>query len=157
MPAKTIDSYRDTLYAVMDLFHPKTVLEYGPGESTMMILMCRSVEYVRSIEHDEFWLNKFKAHGLNIDLVFQPDLEKYPYETGDRIRYDFVFVDGRNRVKCLDHVKNMTDVIVMHDALRPKYREGIERFKFRKWTDECNTVILTDNPEVYEKVKDLDL
>lgn len=157
MPAKTIDSYRDTLYSVMDLFQPKTVLEYGPGESTMMILMCRSVEYVRSIEHDEFWLNKFKAHGLKIDLVFQPDLDKYPYETGDRIRYDFVFVDGRNRVKCLDHVKNMTDVIVMHDALRPKYREGIEKFKFRKWTDECNTVILTDNPEVYEKVKDLDL
>ena len=45
----------------------------------------------------------------------------------------------------------------MHDALGPKYREGIERFKFRKWTDECNTVILTDDPEVYEKVKDLDL
>jgi hypothetical protein len=157
MPAKTIDSYRDTLYAVMDLFHPKTVLEYGPGESTMMILMCRSVEYVRSIEHDPFWLEKFKTHGLAIDLVFQPDLEKYPYEIGDRIRYDLVFVDGRSRVKCLEQCKLISDLVIMHDADRGKYKESINSFKFVKFTDEGNTVVLTDNPEVYEKIKDLNL
>lgn len=178
MPAKTIDSYRDTLYAVIDVLAPMTDVlsfkEYGPGLSTMMMIDDPRVKQIVSIEHDNYWFEKLKGQIVipNVEyggriipkavIILEPDLEKYPYaypsgRMGDGV-YTAFFVDGRNRVKCLEYAKKCGPYYtILHDADRADYFPGINLFKFNKFTDEGNTVVLTDNETMYEKIKDLNL
>jgi len=146
-------SYDKTLYALLEAFNPKNVFEWGPGISTQIIALYPSVEKVVSVEHDEFFYDLVERLSLdNVSLNIRQDMEEYVNFIGDS-RYDLIFVDGRNRRNCLKVARNLTDLVVLHDAARLDYRDAVDDYRFQIWTDEGNTVVLTNSQEVYEKSK----
>jgi len=147
--ASTWDSFKDTLLRVLNILNPKTVFEYGPGVSTMMIASHPGVEIVDSVEHDPAWYEKYKWTMLdNVRITLQPILSVYPETEGRSDKYDLIFVDGREREKCLFVARgrlNAGGAIMLHDAERPSYQDMINSFKYKFWTDDGHTVTLTDN------------
>jgi hypothetical protein len=149
-PARTWDSFKPTLKKVLDIIKPKTVFEYGPGESTKIISVYPSVEIVDSVEHDAEWFNKYRwAMNDNVQIVHQPMLEAYPETLGRVDKYDLIFVDGRERESCLFVARerlNKGGVVMLHDAERPSYKPMIETYKFKFPTDNWHTLTMTDDP-----------
>lgn len=103
------------------------VFEFGSGGSTLYF--STKVKKVISVEHDEIWFNKLNSkidnkHINNIDLTFAPpqknDIPKVISNSDDRYLgydyfnyvnsintypdsyFDFIVVDGRARVECLN-------------------------------------------------------
>jgi len=143
-------SYSETLYALLDEFKPTTVFEWGPGTSTQIICLYPSVEKLVSVEHEIIFYDMVERLRFgNLDLKFIPDMERYVSAFNG---CDFVFVDGRDRARCLQKAFN-SNVVILHDAAREDYRKDIKKFKYQVWTDEGNTVTLTNNEETYEKIK----
>lgn len=147
--ASSWDSFSDTLHRVLKAINPKTVFEYGPGISTKIIGVYPSVELVDSVEHNQAWYEKYKWEMTdNVQVMYQPNMELYPETPGRSDKYDLIFVDGRDREKCLyvaRHRLNMDGVVMLHDAERPTYKEMIDTFRFKYFTDEGHTVTLTDS------------
>jgi predicted O-methyltransferase YrrM len=153
MPAKSMYSYADTLYALLDAFKPERVFEWGPGTSTQIMALHPSVKSVVSVEHEiQFYDMIEKLNFGNVIFKYENGMEEYVKAPGDE-RYDLVFVDGRDRSRCLDMASKITDLVVLHDAARSDYREAVENFKFQVWTDQGNTAVLTNDEAVYVKVK----
>lgn len=148
-PARTWDSFKDTLYAVLSIISPKTVFEYGPGVSTGIIAIHPGVELVDSVEHDLAWFEKHRWNMPdNVQITHQPMLEAYPETPGRCEKYDLIFVDGRERESCLYVARgrlNPGGVVMLHDAERPIYKQMIDSYRYRFWTDNGNTVTLTDS------------
>lgn len=147
--ASAWDSFKDALYKVLDALKPKTVFEYGPGTSTSIMAIYPSMELIDSVEHNLAWYNKYKWEmPENVQLIYQPNMELYPEVPGRREKYDLIFVDGREREKCLYVAKarlNDGGVVILHDAERQNYQEMINSYKFQFWQDMGHTVILTDS------------
>lgn len=145
MPARSWDSYLETLYAVLQEIKPRFILEYGSGFSTQIMALYPSVEKLVSLEHDkEYYKKNLGKGGDTAELVYQPDLELYANFTPDG-RPDLAFVDGRNRSACLRKVRQYGCPVILHDADREQYRESVMEYKFQIWRDGGNTVVLTDN------------
>lgn len=154
MPAKTWGSYRETLFKILDEFKPKRVFEYGTGKSTDIFCHYPSVERVISVEHDPAYAEPIKARCFDPEthtLIVEEDLKKYADSLqGDP---DFIFVDGRERVRCLRNSAHVVGAIVMlHDADRAEYKDGIDLFKLKFYTDDGNTVTLTNDEEKGERI-----
>jgi len=72
--------------------------------------------------------------------------------------FDFVFIDGILREQCLVKAKDLLEedgIVMLHDAERTSYQEGIIGYKYRFWSDFGHTVVLTDNKEVSDKLMDV--
>lgn len=147
--ASTWDSFKDTLYKVLEAIKPKTVFEYGPGVSTSIMAMHPSVEWIDTVEHDKAWYEKYRWEMPdNVKFHFQSVMELYPEVQGRYEKYDLIFVDGRERETCLfiAHGRlNQDGVVILHDAERPNYRDMINTYKFKFFTDDGHTVVLTDS------------
>lgn len=147
--APTWDSFKDTLYKVLDAIKPKTIFEYGPGVSTGIMALYPTVEWIDSVEHARAWYEKYRWEMPdNVKIHFQPQMELYPETPGRFEKYDIIFVDGREREKCLYVSRsrmNEDGVVILHDAERPSYKEMIDTFKFKFFTDGGHTVVLTDS------------
>jgi len=148
-PARTWDSFRETLVKVLAITNPKAVFEYGPGESTKIIATYPSVEIVDSVEHDMAWFEKHRwTMPDNVVITHQPIMEAYPDSLGRLSKYDLIFVDGRERETCLFVAKvrlNDGGVVILHDAERPAYQDIINTYKYKFFTDNGNTCTMTDN------------
>lgn len=147
--ASSWDSFKDALYKVLHAINPKTVFEYGPGTSTSIMALYPSVECIDSVEHNLAWYNKYKWEmPENVNIIFQPNLELYPETPGRFDKYDIIFVDGREREKCLyvaKHRLNENGVVILHDAERPNYQEPMRFYKFMFIQDDGHTAILCDS------------
>lgn len=147
--ASSWDSFAPTLYKVLDAIKPKRVFEYGPGTSTKIMAMYPTVDWVDTVEHDKAWYEKYRWEMPdNVAFHFQPNMELYPETSGRYDKYDLIFVDGREREKCLYVSRGMLEpngVVMLHDAERPSYKEMIDTFRFKFFTDDGHTVTLTDN------------
>lgn len=137
------------MYQVLEALNPKTVFEYGPGTSTSIMAIYPSVELIDSVEHNIAWYEKYRwSMPDNVNITYQPNLELYPESIGRIEKYDLIFVDGREREKCLYVAKsrlNEGGVVILHDAERPNYQEGISFYKYKFFQDDGHTAILTDN------------
>ncbi len=147
--ASSWDSFKDSLYKVLDAIKPKNVFEYGPGTSTSIMALHPAVELIDSVEHNITWFNKWKWELPDtVNLMYQPNMEMYPETRGRLEKYDFIFVDGREREKCLyvsrDRL-NLDGIIMLHDAERPSYKEMIDTFRFKFFTDDGHTCTMTDS------------
>lgn len=116
---------------------PKNILEWGPGYSTKMFLDLCPEARIASVEHSEEWANKWKKEiqhkNLSIILIEAPEDDRTderwnnytnPLKTS---KFDLIFVDGRERVRCLKSALNMVKpngVVILHDGEREEYREG---------------------------------
>lgn len=152
MPAKTITSYKNTLYKILDWFQPKRCFEYGSGTSSQILALYPSVEYVKSVEHNEYFFNIINNLGIDcLEVVLKADEQEYVNELNEK--YDLVFVDGRSRAESLNRSKNYSDIVILHDAAREDYREAVNSYKYQIWTDDGNTVVLTDSDQMNNDLK----
>ncbi len=153
-PAETWDSYYPTLVKVLRECKPKKVLEWGSGRSTPFIASV--VESIDTVEHNPEWYGRIPNRD-NIYPILEPDLDLYPLTTGRYDKYDFIFVDGRQRVKCLKTsvgCLNDNGVVILHDSGRKKYKEGIDVYKHSIYTDSGHTVTLTNNDGMYKALRE---
>lgn len=147
--ARSWDSFKPTLEKVLKIINPKYVFEYGPGVSTKTIAFHPGVEIVDSVEHDVAWYERHRwSMPDNVRITLQPVLEAYPETMGRTDKYDLIFVDGRERESCLYVAKSRLNdggVVMLHDAERPAYKEIIDTYKYKFFTDNGSTVTMTDN------------
>ena len=101
-----------------------TVLEYGSGISTKWI--AERVKHIYSIEHSQGYYDEIreKLKGYdNVTLIHH----KRPYNGAVlKRKFDFILVDGRDRVKCFREAVKMllpNGVIMLDDSQRPEYEE----------------------------------
>lgn len=139
---KPMDLGRDGLFYMENLLQRKDkikVLEWGSGYSTnyfTRLLDAVGVEYEwTSMEHDPGWYNHVKklcGDNPRIRLILaQKDSKEYLEPKG---KYDLIYVDGRNRVKCLEYAKNIIKkggVVLLHDAERERYHKAFEGYDWR--------------------------
>lgn len=149
--APSWDSFKDALIKVLAEFKPKTVLEWGPGVSTLIMQDFPSIEKITTIEHDMAWFGKWQGKfGPKINLVLNPDMKSYPYPKLKADSHDLVFVDGREREKCLITAYNLIThdgVVIIHDAERESYKKFINMYKYIFYEDDGHTAVLTNSPE----------
>lgn len=143
------DSFDSTLIKVIAEFQPKTVFEYGPGTSTIIMQDFPSIEFINTVEHDVAWFNKWKSQfGNKVKMYFEDNLSKYPYLLGNA-QYDLYFIDGREREICLDLCNRPNGIVMLHDAERESYRPHINKYKYIFMEDNGHTCVLT-NRDDYE-------
>lgn len=150
--ADTWDSYLPTLEGVINLLKPKRALEFGSGKSTL--ILSKYLDTVDTVEHNVSWVKRNKLPD-NVNMIFEPNEERYPLVTGRFNNYDLIFVDGIEREKCLVRAKEVLEfngVVILHDAEREKYRDAINSYTYKIWEDRGHTVILTMNEDVYRGV-----
>jgi len=140
------------MYAILDTFSPKRCFEWGSGLSTQIMATHRAVETLDSVEHDEKYFRKIGSlHLHNVNLHFEPRLSNYSSVIGSNAPYDFVFVDGRRRFKCLMNSKKILSekgIVMIHDAERHWYHPAIRSFSNFEFTDEGSTALMSDDFEV---------
>lgn len=154
--ASSWDSFKFALYKVLETINPKNVFEYGPGTSTTIMAIYPSIEIIDSVEHNQAWFNKWKWEmPENVKLIYQPNMELYPETQGRLEKYDLIFVDGREREKCLyvaGHRITDEGVVILHDAERPNYQEPMGYYKYKFLQDDGHTAILCNNNTIATKL-----
>ena len=130
-------------------------MEYGSGKSTYTF--ASRVESVDSVEHDARWYDKVKDFkDKDVNVIYQPDLNIYPYSQGRFDEYDLIFIDGRERAKCLHLAHDLLSedgIVVLHDAQRQRYMQGIIPYRYCIFTDKGCTAVLTNSKKVEKKLK----
>lgn len=127
-------------------------LEWGGGMSTAAF--AKVFKQWTTIEHQQEWIdNALKVmrpedkHKVTFIKV-EDDETKYPYPPLGN--YDFVFVDGRYRGKCIDRVREemLAPIMITHDMQR---NESGSQVAIKKWPfygkigDDCGIAFL--NPD----------
>lgn len=122
---------------VLASYKEVSVLEWGSGNSTKYFtefLMKQGIKYSwESVEHDKGWFEAVKKWKLpNVEVCYA---EKGSPEYFDRKgKYDVIFVDGRNRRKCLVKAQELLKEggsVLLHDADREYYHSGFEGYNGR--------------------------
>jgi predicted O-methyltransferase YrrM len=153
--ATSWDSYKETLKKVMELVKPEEILEYGPGESSKIMLGYEFVKRIDAIEHDENYYNKW--HNEIEDPRFYQHYKSTPevYVNGFAKPYDLVFIDGRDRERCIARALNRVEdigIVIVHDAERPRYKEAMDLFDYIIFTDNGSTATLTNDQTLNKKL-----
>lgn len=148
--ASSWDSFKSTLIKVLAEFQPKTVFEYGPGVSTLIMQDFPSVEKIETVEHDIAWFTKWQSQvGTKVNLRLEEDLARYPFVLYFTKDYDLYFIDGREREKCLELCNRPNGIVILHDAERESYQYYIAKYKYIFMEDDGHTCVMT-NRDDYE-------
>jgi len=113
---------------LLSAYCPRRVLEWGIGGSTVHWSQLDFIESWTVIEHDAGWVEIYKSHLPDKVIARHINFPAYWQHSGD---YDFVLVDGRERVKCLKTASQMESkpLVVLHDAARPRYKPAWDFFE----------------------------
>lgn len=134
---------------MLHALNPKSVLEYGPGESTKIFHAHPSISLIDSIEHSPQWSERLDKKKLfKVKLYVEPKHYKYPYVNGRLNGYDIVFVDGIERPSCISLSRfrlNRSGVVVVHDAERLEYKQAYELWGLKYFVDNGSTAFLTND------------
>ncbi len=101
------------------------VFEWGSGDSTMYFYdRCRSIV---SVEHDPKYLIK----SIDDSFVLETDPQMYPKVIAmtERLKYDLIFIDGIERIKCFDEALRYVKpggYIMVDDSERAEYKDALE-------------------------------
>jgi len=104
-------------------------LEWGSGRSTLWFPSGKDLTWL-SIEHDKEWFNKLHNTNKNVKIVLLDFPEYLTYPTG---KFDFILIDGIQRVNCAKQVKERGllangGVMFLHDCGRERYKPIFEMF-----------------------------
>lgn len=149
--APSWDSFKGTLIKILAEFKPSTVLEWGPGTSTLIMQDFPSINLIDTIEHDVAWYGKWiNKFGTKVRMTLESDLTCYP-NIGRRLeKYDLYFVDGRERERCLDSIED--GIVILHDAERESYQSHIKMFKHIFMEDGGHTCVMTNNDDYAKRM-----
>lgn len=133
-------SFIELLKKYLSLIKPKRILEWGPGQSTKIMLYdCPGVE-ITCCEDKKKWFEKYYPEfGNKVDFIYvdAPERDRkdssWDAYTNPAVKgkFDLIFVDGRERVKCLKTAfkrVNFDGVVLVHDSNRARYQPGIRLF-----------------------------
>lgn len=122
-------SFIPLLKKYLALVNPARILEFGPGDSTKVMLDHSSAR-VFSREHDKRWFEKSRQRfggSERWSIALEPINRVhsyYVYRSVFDAPYDLIFIDGRRRVECCMFGLEMISphgVLILHDAQRPHY------------------------------------
>ena len=142
-------SYIPLLVKTLEKEKPKRIFEWSTGTSTAIISLMLPDSEIISVEHSLrwYWFWKFKFRNVeNIKVVYVGDMidyVTYPYSSR---KYDFIFIDGRERMESLKVAKTILSKngrVMLHDTFRKKYKEGTDLFKIEK--EDRNTMLLSQS------------
>jgi len=140
-------SYKPMLKKWCNIIRPKRILEWGPGESTkLMRELCPDAEII-SVEHQrkyyDIWSKHFENDPKTKIILKEADESDRTLPCWDEYtqpvdgKFDLIFVDGRERVRCLRYAKKVitkNGIVLLHDSERGYYKKGIELFeKLEEW------------------------
>lgn len=146
---------------------PRSVLEWGPGYSTEIILKHSSEAKILSVEHDPKYVRKMTRRfegDDRVEIVHRALTMKAGKSTGYvnypawrsvkehgevKRQYDLVFVDGRSRFDCLVTARQLAKedgVVVLHDSHRKAYRPAVGLFPHVLDYDERRTIVMSLSP-----------
>jgi glycosyltransferase involved in cell wall biosynthesis len=133
-PMDLLETPRLFIEGVLKSYKDISVLEWGAGYSTKYFPELLKKEGINftwlALEHNREWFNvviRELIKGVTLRLA-DKDSKDYLEPEG---KYDVIYVDGRNRVKCLQHAKKILKpggVVILHDAEREKYHAGFEGY-----------------------------
>lgn len=120
---------------LFEKYKPKTVLEWGSGNSTVYFPKKHIfIEEWMALEHDKTYLELLQdvlPENAYITVMYTDErYEKYPSTLGKK--FDFIFVDGIRRDECIDEAFNLLNeggVIVLHDWDRIEAKNIVEKYK----------------------------
>lgn len=114
---------------------PKNIFEWGPGYSTHIMRNMCPESYIVTMEHQQQFYDEWKKT-LNVTILLReaPESDRKNIKWKDycepeefeKEKFDLIFVDGRERVRCAKWAKehlNKNGVIILHDSERPEYDE----------------------------------
>lgn len=159
-------SYERVLSFICRTQKPKTILEWGPGHSSQVILNnCDSDCSVLSVEHNHKYFmeaaDRFSKNG-NIELscrsislrggqsagyVTYPVLRSINCHGKEKPEYDLVFVDGRYRYDCMIAARSILKpegVLVLHDSDRPSYAPAMSSYAYLRHFPEHRTSVMSN-------------
>ncbi len=146
------------LEIICEHFRPETVLEFGPGNSTSVILE-KSQARIVSIEESKKWYRKYRSK------FPQECFQLYYKESGwdlselDNLGgpYDLIFVDGGDRTNELKYCFNLlapNGIVFLHDAHRQEYEPGIRSYP-HIFFPERHSCIVCKSSDVMKKLKQI--
>lgn len=131
---KTIDS-------LLQLYKPKHCLEWGSGNST--IYFPKKHKFIKSwlsIEENGNYLDYLRDKcAKSVQTIWILPSDSYPdcVQRSNR-KFDFIFIDGYDRDKCLDNSFGILaddGVILLHDSGRIESQRMIQKYGGTKLTD----------------------
>lgn len=138
MPNKTDYSYEPLLAKWLKKLNPANILEWGPGASTGVIHRECPNSKILSIESNAVHHKKMAEYHSYAEIIYAPipdygptQYPCWPLLNRKGVKYDLIFVDGRQRVSCLVtslSILSKSGVVILHDSERPHYKHGIELF-----------------------------
>jgi glycosyltransferase involved in cell wall biosynthesis len=116
-----------------------SVLEWGAGSSTRYftdLLTRAGIPFTwDAMEHDPAWADKVRAMNIPGVTVTLAGKDSEAYLTPPRSLYSVIYVDGRNRVKCLERARQLLTPggsVLLHDAQRDRYRGAFGGYAYRE-------------------------
>lgn len=127
-------SFRDVLIRWLTYLQARSIIEWGPGHSTELMLLHAPAAQIVSIEHSpQYHAIAAEKFGSRIKLlkkdVCQRDSD-YATCAYDHGPYDLAFVDGRRRVECALIALSLLrpgGVVIIHDWCRQNYARPLSR------------------------------
>jgi hypothetical protein len=104
------------LEAVCHVFNIDTALEFGCGLWSTSTLS-RTCKNVISVENIQDWIDKMKieqSHRKNLTFVHYTEPMNMYLKDDDS--YDLIFIDGEDRIACLESAFDKSAIIVCHDT-----------------------------------------
>lgn len=117
---------------VLVSFKNPKVLEWGSGYSTAYFSQFCKCDWT-SVEHHSGWAKTVKGWNLpNVTVIEAEQNSDRYFNIEDK--FDIIFIDGRNRRKCLIKAKELLNeggIVLLHDADREYYHSGFEGYHWK--------------------------
>lgn len=134
---KTTWTFKLILKRFVKEYKPEKIIEWGPGISTKIMVKSLDNPEIHSFEHNKEWYNRWKKDKdfESVHVYYTPLGESYisePLKMFSSGYFDFAFIDGRERVRCMEVAKILLKdggFVMLHDAQRARYKDGINLFK----------------------------
>lgn len=133
---------------------PARVLEFGPGLSSRLVLANSSARVLSFETHPGYFeraQRDIKSDRFEVRLA--PTGADFATLTGER--FDFIFVDGGDRVQNLEQAHSLLSedgLLVLHDAHREGYEPGVLRYA-RGYFIENHSLVLCKSLGRYEATR----
>ena len=133
-------SYFPHLMRLCAEIKPVQILEWGPGDSTQLFLTYSEAK-IYSIESNPSYMESLRGRfGTNprvqlelrqTGLPFGASQQYVTYPILNRLRFDLIMVDGRNRCDCLAVAAlclNSNGAVLLHDSERINYHPAFSLY-----------------------------
>lgn len=127
----------------------KKVLEFGSGASSAFF-STQNLDLFVTVDTDSKWSDQVRNiinENQNIEIITSSDSESVCSNYEDNT-FDFIFVDGRNRVDCVKNSIRLLKhggILMLDNSERSKYKEIFDILKDWKLSEETQALPILDD------------